>query len=259
MLTTDTHGGVTLVRLSHGKVNAFDVELLREWIAWLEELERGESSAVVLTGSGSVFSAGVDLRRLTAGGPAYIQEFLPLLSDAFFKTFIFPKPLIAAVNGHAVARGCILACACDYRVMALGTGRIGTPELSVGVPFPSVAMEILRLTVPAHRLQALIYGGLTCGPDEALVNGLVDELAPAESLVDRALQVATRLGSLPPASFVLTKRLVRQPSRERVEAYTRSVDKEVWFLTQMCARFSPSRSAAPWEEGADALVPANQR
>ena len=227
MLTTETHGDVTLVRLSHGKVNAFDVELMREWTATFEALERGQNSAVVLTGSGSVFSAGVDLRRLTAGGPAYIQEFLPIFSDAFFKTFMFSKPLVAAVNGHAVAGGCILACACDYRVMAQGTGRIGTPELSVGVPFPSVAIEILRLTLPAHRLQALIYGGLTCNPEEALANGFVDELAPADSLLERALEIATRLGSLPRASFALTKRLIRQPSWERVDAHARSVEKEI--------------------------------
>ena len=226
-LTIETRGGVAIVRLSHGKVNAFDVELLREWMAALEALENGEPSAVVVTGLGTTFSAGVDLRRLTRGGADYIQEFLPLLTDAFLRTFSFPKPLIAAVNGHAVAGGCILACACDYRVMAHGAGRIGTPELSVGVPFPSAAMEILRLTVPSHRLQALIYGGLTCSPDQALTNGFVDELASAESLIDRTVEIAARLGSLPHATFALTKKLVRQPSRERIEASSRSVDQQV--------------------------------
>lgn len=227
MLATETRDDVTLVRLTHGKVNAFDVELMRAWMAELETLESSDSSAVVLTASGSVFSAGVDLRRLTDGGPDYIEEFVPLLSAAFLRTFTFSKPLIAAVNGHAVAGGCILACACDYRVMAQGSGRIGTPELVVGVPFPSVAMEILRLTLPAHRLQALIYGGLTCSPDEALAQGFVDELTPADSLVDRALAIARRLGALPRASFALTKRLVRQPSLDRVKTEARSIDPEV--------------------------------
>ena len=191
---------------------------------------------VVLTGTGTVFSAGVDLRRLTEGGRDYIRAFVPLLGDAFFKTFTFPKPLIAAVNGHAIAGGCVLACACDYRVMAAGTGRIGTPELSIGVPFPTVAMEILRLIVPAHRLQSVVYRGLTCTPDEALANGFVDELAPPEALVDRAVEMAAHLGSLPPASFALTKRIIRQPSRDRVVQYTRSVDAEVleaWMSTRV--------------------------
>ena len=236
MVTTESRHGVTLVRLSHGKVNAFDVELLRALSAKLAALATSDVRSVVLTGTGSVFSAGVDLRRLTAGGRRYIEEFLPLLGDVFFKTFTFPKPFIAAVNGHAIAGGCILACACDYRIMAEGSGRIGTPELSVGVPFPSMAMEILRLTVPAHRLQAVIYGGHTCAPDAALADGFVDEIAPAEALIDRAVEVAARLGALPPASFALTKRLVRQPSQDRVVRYARSLDEEVlaaWVSPQV--------------------------
>ncbi len=227
MITTESRDHVTVVRLEHGKVNAFDIELMRGWIAELARLEQAETQAVVLTGTGAVFSAGVELRRLTEGGRDYVKAFLPLLGDAFFKTFTFSKPLIAAVNGHAIAGGCVLACACDYRVMAEGKGRMGTPELSVGVPFPSMAMEILRLVVPPHRLQAVIYQGLTCTPDDALANGFVDELTAPDALLDRAVEVAAHLGSLPPASFALTKRIIRQPSRDRVVRYMRSVDEEV--------------------------------
>ena len=88
-------------------------------------------------------------------------------------------------------------------------------------------MEILRLVVPAHRLQAVIYQGLTCTPDDALANGFVDELAAPDTLLDRAVEVAAHLGSLPRASFSLTKRIIRQPSRDRVVRYMRSVDEEV--------------------------------
>ena len=227
MITTETRDHVTVVRLEHGKVNAFDTELMAALIADLARLEQADTSAVVLTGSGRVFSAGVELRRLTSGGRDYVKAFLPVLGDAFFKTFTFRKPLIAAVNGHAIAGGCVLACACDYRVMAEGSGRIGTPELSVGVPFPSMAMEILRLVVPPHRLQAVIYQGLTCTPGEALANGFVDELAAPDALLHRAVAVAAHLGSLPPASFALTKRIIRQPGRDRVVRYMRSIDEEV--------------------------------
>ena len=226
MITSESRDRVTVVRLEHGKVNAFDAEFMRGWIAELARLEQADTSAVVLTGRGAVFSAGVDLRRLTEGGRDYVRAFLPLLGDAFFKTFTFPKPLVAAVNGHAIAGGCVLACACDYRIMADGAGRIGTPELSVGVPFPVMALEILRLTVPAHRLQALIYRGLTCTPAEAAANGLIDETAAPEAVVDRAVEVAARLGALPPASFALTKRVIREPTRNRV-LELRSVDEAV--------------------------------
>ena len=216
MITTETRGRVTVVRMAHGKVNAFDPEFMKGLAGQLDALEAADTAAVVLTGAGRVFSAGVDLRRLVDGGADYVKALLPRLGGAFSRAFAFPRPLVAAVNGHAIAGGCVLACACDYRVMADGAGRIGTPELSVGVPFPGMALEILRLAVPAHRLQALIYRGLTCAPAEAVANGLVDELAAPEAVVDRAVEVAARLGALPPASFSLTKRMIREPSRNRV-------------------------------------------
>ena len=227
MITTESRGHVALVQFAHGKVNAFDPELLGAWIGVLDDLERADSRAAVLTGSGKVFSAGVELRRLLDGGREYVEAFLPLLGEALFRTFTFPKPLVAAVNGHAIAGGCLLACACDYRVMAAGAGRIGTPELSVGVPFPTVAMEILRLVLAPHRLQAVVYRGLTCAPDDALASGFVDELAEPDALVDRAVEVAAHLGSLPHASFALTKRVIRQPGRDRVARYAQSLDEEV--------------------------------
>lgn len=226
MITTETRGGVTVVRMAHGKVNAFDPEFMSGLAAQFDALEKADTAAVVLTGAGRVFSAGVDLRRLVDGGADYVKTLLPRLGGAFSAAFAFPKPLVAAVNGHAIAGGCVLACACDYRVMADGAGRIGTPELSVGVPFPGMALEILRLAVPAHRLQALVYRGLTCAPDEAVANGLVDELAAPEAVVDRAVEVAARLGALPPASFALTKRMIREPSRNRVRGL-QAVDEAV--------------------------------
>ncbi len=227
MFETETRDGVAVVRLAHGKVNAFDLEFLEGWTGQLRSLAGDDTTAVVVTGTGSVFSAGVDLRRLTAGGRDYVRAFLPLMAEAFHETLTFQKPLIAAVNGHAVAGGCILACGCDYRVMTDGFGRIGTPELSVGVPFPSVALEILRLTVPAHRLQAVIYQGKTYEPTEALAEGLVDELAPAARLIDRAVEIASRLGRVPAASFALTKRLVRQPATDRLARLQPSIDEDV--------------------------------
>ena len=140
MLDVEQRSGVAVVRLSHGKVNALDLDLLRAITAALAGLD--ESAAVVITGTGTAFSAGVDLQRIVAGGPAYIQEFLPALSEAFLAIFDHPGPVLAAINGHAIAGGCVIAAACDVRVMS--AGKIGLAELSVGVPFPTSAMEIFR-------------------------------------------------------------------------------------------------------------------
>src|SRR5436305_10167261 len=132
MLARSQRDGVLTLRLAHGKAGALGVELVD---ALLHELDgaAGDVRALVLTGTGSIFSAGVDLFRLTREGADYVRRFLPLLSRFFRVLFAFPMPVVAAVNGHAIAGGCVIALACDVRLMAEGGGKIGVPELLVGV------------------------------------------------------------------------------------------------------------------------------
>src|SRR3954447_20459695 len=133
MIEVSQQGRVAVATLQHGKVNALDVELLRAITATMRDLS--SAGAIVLTGSGRAFSAGVDLRRIADGGPAYAEEFLPSLSEAFLAVFDCPRPVVAAINGHAIAGGCVFAAACDFRIMSAGT--IGLTELLVGVQFPT--------------------------------------------------------------------------------------------------------------------------
>jgi enoyl-CoA hydratase len=166
----------------------------------------------VLTAAGSIFSAGVDLPRLIEGGPAYAGLFLPTLSRAFEALFAFPKPLVAGVNGHAIAGGCILACAADRRLMARGVGRIGVPELLVGVPFPTVALEIMRQAVPPPHLTTLISSGETLPADLAKERGLVDAAVDSDRLLDEAVAAAAAMARLPADAFAITKKQLRGPS-----------------------------------------------
>src|SRR3984957_18620587 len=126
MLETEDRSGVTVLRLQHGKVNALDTELLRAITAAMGDLD--PASAVVITGAGSAFSAGVHLRRIFDGGQPSVLEFLPALTEMFRAVFDHPGPVVAAVNGHAIAGGCVLAAACPVRLMAgrpVGPGRPG--------------------------------------------------------------------------------------------------------------------------------------
>src|SRR5215813_2600821 len=136
MIHIEREGAVSMLRIEHGKVQAMDLELMTAFSETLDELRSLRPGAVILTGTGSAFSAGVDLPRLLEGGTDYVKKFVPTLCDCIQKLFAFPRPVIAAVNGHATAGGCILVCACDYRIMAEGSGRLGVPELLVGVAFP---------------------------------------------------------------------------------------------------------------------------
>lgn len=227
MIHREDRDGIAVLRIEHGKANALDAELLEGLEERLQELEEDRPGAVVLTGTGRIFSAGVDLFRVLDGGRAYLERFLPVLGRALERLFAFPGPVVGAVNGHAIAGGCILACACDLKVMAEGDGRIGVPELRVGVPFPVAALEILRFAVPCQHLQKLAYVGRTYGPRDALAWGLVDELAAPERLTDRALEAARELAAIPRGSFELSKAHLRRPALERIRAYGTEIDPRV--------------------------------
>jgi enoyl-CoA hydratase len=212
MIEVDGHGAVRVVRMRHGKVNALDLELL---LALQETFRELRDAAVVLTGAGHCFSAGVDLRRVLEAGPDYAAAFLPALTGACRAVFEHPRPVVAAVNGHAIAGGCILAAACDRRFMAAGT--IGVTELAVGVPYPSVPMEVLRF-VAGPAAADLALSARTMGPQEALRVGLVDAVAAPDELLERALAEAGRLARIPAAAFALTKRQLRRDAVARMDA-----------------------------------------
>ena len=171
MIELTEHDGVAVLRMADGKANTMSIEFCATLTARFAEA--AAARAVVVTGSGRIFSAGVDLLRLLDGGAPYIGKFLPALSTMFATVFSHPKPVVAAINGHAIAGGCVLACAADRRLMAREAGRIGVTELLVGVPFPPIAMEIMRhATAPQYFEEALVSGE-TYAPVEAMGRGFV--------------------------------------------------------------------------------------
>ncbi len=218
MIRREDSGHVAVMRLAHGKVSALDAEFCEAMVAEIGEIASGSPKALVITGTGSVFSAGVDLFKVLDGGPQYLPRFLPLMKALLHSLLTFPKPAVAAVNGHAIAGGCIMAAACDHRIMANGDGRIGLPELAVGVPFPTLPFEIVGARVHPTAFRDLVYSGRTVPPSEALALGLVDEIAEPDALLTRALEKAEQLARIPAITFALTKRTLTAPLLERVRA-----------------------------------------
>lgn len=208
MIDLETRGPVTIVRLAHGKANALDLELCA---SLANAFQSAPGQALVLTGTGSIFCAGVDLVRIVDGGPAYIRDFLRSLCDMIGTVLRHPRPVVAAVNGHAIAGGCVLAAACDRRILARGEAKIGVTEIRVGVAYPTVALELLRALLPGAAFQEAVQFGWTYPPEAALQRGFVDELADPAQLLDRSLEVARTLAALPPAAFAATKLQVRRP------------------------------------------------
>src|SRR3954447_24225973 len=183
MIQLSHRGGIAIVTMIHGKANALDLEFCEALAAQFEALRSSDTKAVVLTGQGRMFSAGVNLIRLSEGGAAYVRRFLPALHRLYDMVFFFPKPVVAAVNGHAIAGGCVLQACADRRIAATGGGRIGVTELLVGVPFPALAFEVMRFATPPAFFAETMLSGATYGPETALARRLVDELAEPAALV----------------------------------------------------------------------------
>jgi enoyl-CoA hydratase/carnithine racemase len=235
-----THrGDIAVLMMTHGKANALDTELCRHIAKRLEELGTSSARAVILTGRGKIFSAGVDLLRVLDGGAAYLRDFLPTLRKLFDVVFFYPKPIVAAINGHAIAGGCVLACAADKRLMARGPGRIGVTELLVGLPFPAIALEIMRFVAASHHFEEIIFSGATYPPEAAGPRGLIDASVEQDALMERAMAAAQALAALSPAAFALSKSHSRQPVLNRLQTDGPAIDKavdEVWLSSESTAR-----------------------
>jgi len=224
MIAITERDGIAIVTLAHGKANTLDTEFCAALIKAFVKLKSAKARGVVLTGQDGIFSAGVNLIRARDGGPRYIRKFLPVLNKMFDTVFHFEKPLVAAINGHAVAGGCVLACCADSRLMARDAGRIGITELLVGLPFPALAFEVIRFVAMPPDLPALLYTGETFPPPDALDRGLIDEIVEPSALLDRAVEKAQRLAALSPQAFAATKQQLRLDVTDRMKKHGRRID-----------------------------------
>ena len=206
-------GGVTLISMQHGKVNALDLELLTQVYEVFAGLSADE--VVVLTGNGRAFSAGLDMRRLLDEDANYSDSLLQALTEATLAIFRHPAPVIAAIDGAAIAGGALLAFAADYRMMAGGV--IGLPELSVGVAFPPALIEVARY-VMGKDLRMHLLGARAVKLEEALAAGFVDEIVAPDSLLEAALANGQELKNIPAVSYALVKSQLHAPTEQCIAA-----------------------------------------
>ncbi len=196
---------VTLT-LSGPRKNALGTELLRDT---LERVHRAGSEPLLLTGEGDAFSSGLDLSEVASLGERNaVAPFLRLLEACMSALYLHPGPTVAAVNGHAIAGGCVLALCCDHRVMTTSPrARMGLTEVVLGLRFPPRVFRIVRERVPRQSHAHVVLGGDLFDPATALRMGLVDEVS------DDPMRVATArldtLARLPPEGYAAVKRDLR--------------------------------------------------
>ncbi|HVP59744.1 MAG TPA: enoyl-CoA hydratase/isomerase family protein [Myxococcaceae bacterium] len=230
----ETTGDVAVLPMRAGKANAIGAAFLDRLSAQLDAVESSRARALVLTGEGRAFSAGLDLPELSALDPSGLERFIRRFSEVMLRVFALPVPVVAAINGHAIAGGCVLAMQADVRLAAAGDYRLGLNEVQIGLGLPAVVLETLRCQVSPQALGPVALEGRLLVPEEAQALGLVEAVVPPEQLLEQARSRAAALGALPRPAFQEIKQSLRGPVVETVRRVERE-DARHWVETAFSA------------------------
>ncbi|MBI1749854.1 MAG: enoyl-CoA hydratase/isomerase family protein [Acidobacteria bacterium] len=208
----------TLTLARSEKRNAISPLMIDELLATLDEIESGSARVAIITGAGKAFCAGMDIEALSAlaaYSPEQNIEDSRHMARLFRRLYFFPKPLIAAVNGPAIAGGAGIATMCDF-TLAVPEATFGYTEVKIGF-IPALVSVFLRRQIGEKRARGLLLTGRIFDAAEAHALGLVTEIIPADVLMSRARELATSLLSASPTSLVRTKLLLRRCAEAEID------------------------------------------
>jgi enoyl-CoA hydratase/carnithine racemase len=235
MIEAEIRNRIKLMKMSYQKANAMDAPFLQEIADEFEE--NAQFDGAVLTGHGRFFSAGLNLVSLSHGTTDDVKTVFTALANVLKNVMTFPGPVIAVVNGHAVAGGCLLALCCDYRIGVAGDYKMGINEMAIGLDLPPLGLAVVRRSVATNHLFDIASLGKFYTPDDAVSVGLLNELADADSAVELALEKAERMAATL-APFQRLKERMLQPETELLTKESGSVDEFVdqWFAPETQAK-----------------------
>src|SRR5215472_4500143 len=211
--------GIALIVLANPPINAMDAGLLEELATLFEGLAADPAvRAAVIAAEGRAFSAGLDLKQVPDLDRLGQRRLVDALNNGFGTLYAWPKPLIAAVNGHAIAGGLILALCADWRVVADVPMQVSLAEVKVGVTYPVAALEVARSELTPAAARRLVLLGETLDAASAEAHAIFDERVPLSELRAEALVQAARYAALPPNAFATIKQELRASQLVRIAA-----------------------------------------
>ena len=221
------------VTLSRGKVNALNENVVEELQGCLADLANDHNiKAIVLTGQGKFFSFGFDIPEFLNYSQEEFSRYLTNFTNLYTHIFLLPKPIVAALNGHTIAGGCMLALACDYRVMVSGKAKISLNEIGFGSSVFAGSVEMLRFWVGNRRATEVLYSGALYNADQAKELGLVDMVAAESDLMPEARAAAAELGNKANPAFRSIKSLLRKSVAAEMRAREKESIREfvdIWY------------------------------
>ena len=230
MIRIEHHGEVAIVKLDRGVTNTIDLQLVEELSETLQGVthDPGVHSLVLGSSNERFFSIGFDIPQLFGLARQDFKFFYQTFNRVCMDLYTLPKPTIAAITGHVIAGGCILALCCDYRFIARGRKLMGLNEIRLGVPVPYLADCILRHVVGVRYAREITDTGEFYQPEESLQMGIVDQVLPLEQVLPKSVEKARLLGALPQEPFAMIKR--NRVERVEAQVLTRLEEKERFFV-----------------------------
>lgn len=220
LIQIEWQGPIAICRLNRPPANAISLAFAERMdVVFADLLASGDPGAVVLTGAGSFFSGGLDLKTVPGYGPEKQRALVDTVNGMIAKLYGCPVPVVAAVNGHAIAGGLILALTSDYRVGTRAPCLLGLTEARVGIPFPAGPMAVLKAELPPQVVRTLTLEARNMGSDAALEKGILDELQAPERVLPRALEMARDLAGIPRQAY----RVIKNQLRGETVAWIQSV------------------------------------
>ena len=218
LATLKKDGNISTIIIDDGKANVFSAQMSRDVNECLDEVAI-EEGCLIITGREGMFSAGLDLKTIQSGDIELIQEMSINAFKLLARIFSFPRPVIAACSGHGIALGTFLLCCCDYRIGVKGDFMIGANEMRTNMVIPDPILELIKFRVSQSHKYRAVLGAEMYSLDKAIEAGLMDEIVPAETLMDTANEKAKDLSTMGHPSYSMTKELfIADPLKKINEA-----------------------------------------
>jgi len=225
--------GIATLSLCRGKVNALTGAVVDQIKNALSDIEKDpDIRALALTGKGKFFSFGFDIPEFLSYSRDEFSDYLKNFTGLLVYMFLYPKPVVAALNGHTIAGGCMLSLACDQRIMVSGKAKISLNEISFGSSVFAGSTEMLRACVGNANAMEILYSGAMYSAEQAQKMGLVDHVAQARDLMETSKKIAGKLAKKPSAAFASIKLLLRKPIADKFVKKEGDAIKEfvdIWY------------------------------
>jgi len=218
LATLKKEGNISTIIIDDGKANVFSAQMSRDINECLDEVAT-EEGCLIITGREGMFSAGLDLKTIQSGDIELIQEMSLNAFKLLARIFSFPRPVIAACSGHGIALGTFLLCCCDYRIGIKGDFMVGANEMRTNMVIPDPILELIKFRVSQSHKYRAVLGAEMYSLDKAIEAGLMDEIVPAETLMNAANEKAKDLSTMGHPSYSMTKELfIADPLKKINEA-----------------------------------------